>query len=494
MNNEYRAKLSIHESQWSGLATRPEEPVTQNKEPYAKVIYEREKIELNYANNKYIILVKEIGKNYVKLHIDGLVSKNREGNKVIHPEPFEITLSLNNAEVFSTPTLDAGINWKITLLSIERTKLEKPIISSKLKFKAAKHYFPETQNLISQLEEKLSTRIIVYYVPEKNYIDQEHPDYFLDQLRDMGYQEKISLILFSAGGDSCASFRIVSLLRGYCKQLEIIAPSLCGSAASMLALGADKILFTLLGYITPIDTQLGNFGETKITNFFPQISLLSFKRAMTLLEKTGPSIEGGIIKDAYRSLFEYVDPVVYVQADQISKRSKILAEAMMKTHPYSFPDDQKINSIADHLVYDYPDHNFPILYHEAKEIGLPVEMVDADTSNLLWNLLKYYRAITREMKTVINVGFTHTEETSLVIESVNKRIIKRYSYDKRFFSNTNRWEVTNDNSLWAKLTPTTSDTNSKPYDFTPIELGDIDNKELAMSANKEQNNSQSPTG
>lgn len=212
----YKAKLSIHEINWSGFAIKAGEPPSKSKEPYTLELLEKEEIDLEFAGKKYTIQVKEITGNSVELHTENLSIKSKDYGVSLHPEPDEIILQLNQTEIFYTPTMDAGTKWEIKLLAV---------VTPKPKIRIPKAYFSETQKILKSLEKKQESKIIVYYLSRKYPIDQEHPDYFLEQLKDLGHQKKLSLIVYSNGGDPMASLRIATLLRSYCESLEIIVPS-----------------------------------------------------------------------------------------------------------------------------------------------------------------------------------------------------------------------------------------------------------------------------
>ncbi len=480
----YKAKLSIHEIIWSGFAIKVGEPPLKSKEPYTLELLEKEEITLEFANKKYTIQVKEITENSVELHTENLSIKSKDYGVSLHPVPDEVILQLNQTEIFYTPTMDAGTKWEIKLLSIGKNDSEDKLTSLKPKIRVPKAYFKETQKILKSLEEKQKSKIIVYYLSRKYPIDQEHPDYFLEQLKDLGHQKKLSLVVYSSGGDPMASLRIATLLRSYCEFLEVIVPSECISAATQLALSADKILFTPLGYLGPIDAQIADIKDTRLTEYsYNQISFDSFRKAHELLKEEGSfQTEENGMEGAYRTLFKYVHPLVYAEVDRLSKRSKMTAETMMKMHQQSFENEEKIVSIASHLVFDYPTHVFPIQYERAKQIGLPVEMVNDEVSYLLWDLLKFYRAVTREVITHTHTRFYHVEEASVVIEAVDKRVIKRYSLNQQYFMTEKKWQTTNNNTQWVKLTP--SNTEAKPYDITPIETAEANNQPLEENFTK----------
>src|SRR5262249_57277031 len=75
-------------------------------------------------------------------------------------------------------------------------------------------------------------------------------------LRSIGKVESLSFFIKSDGGSGEASLRMVNLLRQFVGRLTVLVPLECASAATMLALGADKILMGPLAHLSAVDTSL----------------------------------------------------------------------------------------------------------------------------------------------------------------------------------------------------------------------------------------------
>ena len=347
-------------------------------------------------------------------------------------------------------------------------------IAPVIKFKSYKPYFQKTQSLLATLQEKLQTTILVYYVPNKYQIASEHVNYFLEILKDIGEKEKISLILYSRGGEGEASVRIVNLIRDYCKSLEVIAPEMCSSAATKLALGADKILMTSVSFLTPIDKQ-SEFKLNQDNNIGTVHNLIacdSLYRIIDILKGQGLSADESEKQERiYTTLFKYFHPSYIGETLRIAKASEMDGVKLMKTHLQSFENEEKINWIAKHLVYDYPAHYYPILYQEAKEIGLPVEKLDKETTYLLWDLLKYYQVSTREADTLLGEGKYHVEETLVILETLGKRVFKKYSFNRRYSVYDKTWSTLDDNTQWLKYLP--SEDPAKDHESVAIQEEEI---------------------
>lgn len=113
------------------------------------------------------------------------------------------------------------------------------------------------QLLIKQIEEKLGTKLLVY-VSKLNYpIDYNDIHIIGSMLESVGDAEKIDLLIQSGGGIGTVAEKIVEMIRHYCKkEFTVIVPNVAKSAATMIALAADKIVMGVTSELGPIDPQI----------------------------------------------------------------------------------------------------------------------------------------------------------------------------------------------------------------------------------------------
>lgn len=304
------------------------------------------------------------------------------------------------------------------------------------------------------METKLGTRVISYYTPKDSSINQNHPDIFLEQLRHFENSDALSLIIVSNGGDSSASLRIAHILRDYCARLNIVVPSRCASAATVLALSGDKIIMSPSGFLTAIDTSLVHGLNPRGPDNRPvAISVDQVKRILKFLNEEGPAVTDSAKEGSYRTLFKYIHPVAIGEIDRISSRTILVATKMMQMHPQSFRDSDQITWIANHLYNDYPEHGFPILYQEARDIGLPVEKADRELAGLLRDLVNLYDSATTPVTTHFDQMHYHQTGFTNLVETVTRRTVFRNSYNRRLNPTTKTWQTENDFSQWVNVSP-----------------------------------------
>ena len=227
-----------------------------------------------------------------------------------------------------------------------------------------------TQPVLDKLSNVLGEPVITYWNSTKGSICQNDVASLYALLRNLGSIERLSLFVKSDGGSGQASLRMVNLLRRYVKHLTVLAPLECQSAATMLALGADKILMGPLAHLSAVDTSLTHdLSPIDRDNDRVSVSndeLLRVIRLWTEQAKDSTT-------NPYEALFPYVHPLVIGAVDRSSALSTRICEEILSYH---MDDKERAREISNNLNAGYPSHNYPITLREAKRIGLNVEPME----------------------------------------------------------------------------------------------------------------------
>ena len=323
-----------------------------------------------------------------------------------------------------------------------------------LKYLVPSFNFTQTQEYLQALKHHLNNEVICYFISDTNSIRQNHPDLFLDRLKSLGHMPRLSMVLVSNGGSGLASLRIASILRQYCDFLQIIVPSRCASAATMLALAADEIVMSPAGYLTAIDSSITHELNPKGPDGLPvSVSVDQVKRIIHYLQDEGLSHdENGNIEGAYRTLFKYLHPMALGEIDRASSVSLMIAKRIMKMHVHTFGSEEKIDQLANHLINNYPAHGFPILLDEASAMGLPAVQASPQISDVLWDLVKAYDVCTNPATTHINEGHYKFHAFPVAIEAEGYRTAYEVNYFRRLNLINRKWQTEGDRTRWVNIT------------------------------------------
>ena len=123
-------------------------------------------------------------------------------------------------------------------------------------------------NIYKEIETLRDSKVIAYVTGDRanmgTQIAADVVDIFGKHLEAIGRTQKITLILYTLGGDTMATWNIVNLIREYCDELEIIVPRKARSSGTIMCLGANKILLTHQSTLGLIDSSLNSPLGTKV--------------------------------------------------------------------------------------------------------------------------------------------------------------------------------------------------------------------------------------
>lgn len=138
------------------------------------------------------------------------------------------------------------------------------------------------QKLISLIEQKRESKLLVYVSKLDYMINYDDIQIIGAMLDSVGETDNIELLIQSGGGVGEVAEKIVDMIRQYCrKEFRVVVPNLAKSAATMIALAADKIIMGVSSELGPIDPQLPTVQGG--TQFY--VSAQSFIDARNRLEE-----------------------------------------------------------------------------------------------------------------------------------------------------------------------------------------------------------------
>jgi len=286
--------------------------------------------------------------------------------------------------------------------------------------------------LIRQIEAKRKSKVMTYVLGDRTGAqaqiaeDAVRPMY--DHLRAIAPTRKIDLFLYSVGGHTDVPWRIVTMIREFAQEFNVLIPYKAMSAATMIALGSDQIVIGRKGELGPIDPKLtvhrgGREGVTLVTEQVAVEDIMSYLRF--LKEKAGLTDQTALA-GPLSILANKVDPKILGQIDRAHSHIRSVARKLLTSRNKKPPlDEQRIQVIVETLAEKTYQHGHAIGRKEAEEIGLNILRPDKDLEELIWNLHETYEdlcALRRpiDQRTFIPPGQDeHTERLVMgAIESV----------------------------------------------------------------------------
>ena len=250
--------------------------------------------------------------------------------------------------------------------------------------------------IIREIEEFTHSKVLVYFTGDKQTfetrIGNDVIPLFYDHLEKIGQQEKITLMLYTNGGITNAGFGIVNLIREYCTKLCVVVPFKCLSTGTLMALGADEILMSKVGQLSPIDPstlhKLGPQITPPMPGMAPQSIPINVEDVMGYFElaREDAKIDPENMTEIFKTLARSIHPVVLGAIKRAENQVQYMANALLKFH---CADQAKNSKIIDELLKQRFSHQYLITRQEAKAIGLPIGDI-SKIESLVMNLYRDY--------------------------------------------------------------------------------------------------------
>lgn len=254
----------------------------------------------------------------------------------------------------------------------------KPVLSKILE--PTNRYDKHRKPIIEELQRKLKAKVITYisspYHPISSIMIQDIP-FFEELLRSVSGSDTGYLLLNSPGGDGNVAEKMLMMCRTrFKKNFYVIIPDYAKSAATMLALGSDKILMGYLAELGPIDPQI----RTAKGPLIPARSLID---GLELIRDKIKNQKDPV--QMYIPMLYQIRPEILVNAQNAIDHSEEFAKKWLKKYMLKNNKEQAEN-VAEWLSKGkkYKSHGKVIDFAEANRIlKLNVEKIDPDSD--LWS-------------------------------------------------------------------------------------------------------------
>lgn len=239
--------------------------------------------------------------------------------------------------------------------------------------------------LYKKIEKIRNSKVLAYITGDRPGLEtQIHPevvDMFAEMLdKIFKKSDKISLLLYSRGGVTLAGWNIVNLIRMFCDEFEVIIPSKALSTATLISIGADRIVMTKQATLGPIDPSVNgpyNPREGQSGLSLP-VSVEDVAGFFSLARKeVGGQADLAMF---FQQLATQVHPLALGNVSRARDQIKMLASKLLERH---MKDGEKRERVISFLCSESGSHDYTINRREAADLGLPVENPSEDLYNVL---------------------------------------------------------------------------------------------------------------
>jgi len=256
---------------------------------------------------------------------------------------------------------------------------------------------PIRARLIEQIEERTGSKVIVYFCGDRpvapSQLGEDAIRHIYEHLLALSSDcdtKNLALFLYSRGGAIEVPWRIVTMLREFCDNLYMIVPYKAYSAATLVALGCDKILMGRKGELGPIDPSLQISPGPAAQALPPQeIGVEDISSYLTFVRSRAGLTDQSALADAVKVLAEKLGPPTLGSIERTYSHIRLVARKLLSLCKPPI-EEPRMSGIIEALTERIYLHGHGIGRKEAKEIGLQIEIPDENVEKLIWDLYLAY--------------------------------------------------------------------------------------------------------
>jgi len=268
----------------------------------------------------------------------------------------------------------------------------------------------ERVELIKQLEEARGGRTVIAYMTSTRpnleapmAMDVIPILYGHLQALDRPPEEtKIDLFLHSNGGDGIVPWRLVTLVREFCSEFNVLIPHRAYSAATLTALGADHVVMHPMGMLGPTDPTVTNPFNPPHPQNPTQLLGISVEDVASYInlvkDDVGIRHEDELVQ-AFSLLARKIHPLALGNVKRATSQSRMMGGKLLRQKALEERlDERELEEIIEKLTSQLYFHAHPINRREAREdlrLTFVDEEVPRDVEEAMWRL---YEAYAEEMR------------------------------------------------------------------------------------------------
>lgn len=283
--------------------------------------------------------------------------------------------------------------------------------------------FDVRKPILEKIEKSRRSKAILYVTGDRQgmetQISNESADLFVDHLDDIWPSKKISLIIYTSGGNTAAAWKIVNLLRTFCDELEVIIFSKALSSGTLISLGANRIIMTKQASLGPIDPSLNGPLNPPVPGGAPNhkapVSVEAVQGFLDVVQDQLGVKDASSLTTVWNHLSDKIHPLVLGQIFRTRAQIRTLAKRLLV---HQGIDEAKREGIISFLCSQSGSHDHSINRREAREMGLAVE----NPTQKFYEILKELHASVRD---TLELRLPFNPDTLLAGQPTKRYVMRR---------------------------------------------------------------------
>jgi hypothetical protein len=207
---------------------------------------------------------------------------------------------------------------------------------------------------------------------------------------------RIDLFIHSNGGDGIVPWRLVTLIREFCSEFNVLVPHRAFSAATLTALGADHVIMHPMGMLGPTDPTVTNPFNPPHPQNPAQLLGISVEDVASYIslvkDDVGIRHEDELVQ-AFSLLANKIHPLALGNVKRATSQSRMMGGKLLRQKaPDGRLDERELEEIIEKLTSQLYFHGHPINRREAREdLRLTfVEDASPEVESAMWDLYTAY--------------------------------------------------------------------------------------------------------
>lgn len=251
--------------------------------------------------------------------------------------------------------------------------------------------FPNAEQHAFNISESQQTDIFIYNGSIRRLYDIE----FMSQISSRKKFDKLLLILVTNGGDPDAAYRMARFIQDTYSHFTIFVTGMCKSAGTLLALGANEIIFSPYGELGPLDMQnakedrigqlqsaliiteaLKNLEARATAKYFEVINSI-FESSSNISFSSASKSAIDLVHGLYTPIFGQIDP------EDIGDKARSMQIATDYGNRLAIHSNNLKENALNAIVRTYSSHSFVIDRLEAALLFNNVKLLNEEQAILM---------------------------------------------------------------------------------------------------------------
>ena len=263
--------------------------------------------------------------------------------------------------------------------------VDKKVVFQEIMEEKDQHH-PTRKKLYNRINKLLGVPVISYFT-SFHYpvmINNSDADLLEGLLQKTDVGKGFARLISSPGGDGLAAERIINICRAYSgtNEYSAIIPGKAKSAATMICLGASKMMMSETSELGPIDPQYEQIDESGKSEIYSAYSMIMsykkiFERAITSTGRMEPFLQ---------ALNTYDAKQIELCITELELSQDIAVKALKSGMLSQLDEEEIVKKIKIFLIpKETKVHGRPIYYKDIKDSDLNIEIIELKDE--LWSLI-----------------------------------------------------------------------------------------------------------